>query len=58
MDLRRLMRSRRAGEWIDVRIRRGGEGMDLRVILAVPDDIGPLPEVSETQPGFAEPLPP
>ena len=54
----RLMRSRRAGEWIDVRIRRGGEEMGLRVILAVPEDIGPLPEVPATQPGFAEPLPP
>jgi len=57
-ELRRAIRSRRAGEWIDVHIRRNNQEMNLRVILAVPEDIGPMQPVPGTQPGVPEPTPP
>ncbi len=57
-ELRRVIRARRAGEWIDVRIRRNHQEMTLRVILAVPEDIGPMQPVPETQPGVPESAPP
>jgi serine protease Do len=58
LDLRRALRARRAGEWVDVRVRRGGREIELKVMLAVPEDIGPLSVSPATQPGFAEPMPP
>ena len=58
LDLRRALRARRAGEWVDVRVRRGGREIELKVMLAVPEDIGPLRASPATQPEFAEPMPP
>ena len=57
-ELKRQMRSRRAGEWLDIRVRRGDKGLDLKIMPAVPEDIGPLSPEPDTQPGFAEPMPP
>jgi len=57
LDIRRSLRSRRAGERVDVRVRRGREEIDLPVMLAVPEDIGPLSAVT-SQPDFAVPMPP
>jgi serine protease Do len=56
-DLQRLLGGRLAGERIRVKIKRGSEEMELPVVLAVPEDIGPLkppasaPSRSETEPG-------
>lgn len=44
-DLQRLMSARLAGEKVGVQIRRGGREMELEVVLAVPEDIGDLPEL-------------
>jgi serine protease Do len=57
LDLRRALRSRRAGERVDVRVRRSREEIDLPIMLAVPEDIGPLPAAT-SQPDFATPMPP
>ncbi|HOW70593.1 MAG TPA: trypsin-like peptidase domain-containing protein [Phycisphaerae bacterium] len=47
-DLTRLMRSRCAGQWVKVRVRRGAQEVDLEVVLAVPEDVGSLnPPASE-----------
>ncbi|HSW44642.1 MAG TPA: trypsin-like peptidase domain-containing protein [Phycisphaerae bacterium] len=58
LDLKRAIRARRAGEWVDVRVRRDGHDVDLRLMLAVSEDIGPLSGEPESQPGFAESVPP
>ena len=40
-EMQRLMRRRLAGERVaTLRVRRGQEELDLRVVLAVPEDIG------------------
>jgi hypothetical protein len=46
--------ARTAGEQITVRVRRGAEELDLRLILAVPEDVGPFPQ-PETAPADEEP---
>lgn len=43
LELRRLLRPRCAGRWVTLRIRRGPSELDVPVILAVPEDIGPVP---------------
>jgi len=58
LELRRALRARRAGEWVAVRVRRGGRDIELKVMLAVPEDLGPLSASPSTQPDFAEPMPP
>jgi len=58
LDLRRALRARRAGERVDVRVRRQEQEIELKVMLAVPEDIGPPSASPGTQPGFAEPMPP
>jgi serine protease Do len=42
-DLRRVLRPRSAGEQVTVHIERKGKLMDVSVVLAVPEDIGPVP---------------
>lgn len=39
-DLTRLMRPRRAGQWVKIRVRRGEREIECEVILAVSEDVG------------------
>lgn len=64
-EMLRLMRSRLAGEKITVRVRRDRDEVDLRMTLAVPEDLGDIPQPEPpppptitTQPGEEEPAPP
>lgn len=49
-DLRRVLAARLAGEWIKIRLRRDGRDLDLELILAVPEDLGPLPQQAPPAP--------
>ncbi len=57
-ELKRLLRPRCAGQWVTLRIRRGQGELDISVILAVPEDIGPVPapaSAPSTQPTESQP---
>lgn len=48
-SMQRTLRSRRAGERITVRVRRQAGEQDIKLVLAVPEDLGKMPQ-SATQP--------
>lgn len=42
-SLQKIMLTRRAGQRVNVKVKRGNETLDLSVVLAVPEDIGDIP---------------
>lgn len=54
-SLQKIMITRQAGQRVNVNIKRGDQTLDLRVVLAVPEDIGDIPAPLVTEPPDDEP---
>ena len=58
-DLKRVMRARLAGEWVRLRVKRGENEIELELVLAVPEDLGKVSQVSpgpeDERPGDTDP---
>lgn len=56
LDLQRIMRARLAGQRVRLKVRRGGEDLEITVVLAVPEDLGPIADGSrEDEPPTTQP---